>query len=76
MTNCKKTVVYIGLKDIENNGVSDWLDKESMQFVPRSLPPQARKFYSIDKLFLAIKREFKRLYEGGFKCCQMKRKRL
>ena len=30
MTNYKKTMVYIGLQDIKNNGVSDWLKKEHM----------------------------------------------
>ena len=39
MTNCMKTVVYKGLQDIENRGVSDWLKKENTQLVARSLAP-------------------------------------
>ena len=73
MTNCMKNVVYIGLQNIKNNGVSDLLEKESTRLVARSLAPQARKLQSIDELFLGTKRGFKRLYEGGFKCFQIKR---
>ena len=56
MTNCKKALAYIALKDIERNGVSDCLEKESTPLVSRSLAPQARKLHSIDELFLAAKR--------------------
>ena len=56
MTNCKKNIVYEGLADIESNGVSDWLEKESTRLVARSLAPQAKKLQSIDELFLASKR--------------------
>ena len=48
MTNRKKTVVYIGLQDIENNGFSDWLEKESTHLVTRSLASQTRKLQFID----------------------------
>ena len=45
----------------------------STRLVVHSLAPQTRKLQPIDKLFLAKNRGFKRLYEGGFKRCQMKR---
>ena len=51
-----KTMVYIGSQDIKNNGISDWLKKESMQLVVHSLLLQVRKLPTIDKLFL-VKRE-------------------
>ena len=56
-----KTVVYIGLENIKSNGVSDWLEKERTRLVTRLLAPQARKLQSMDELFLATNREFKRL---------------
>ena len=59
MTKCIKNVVYIGLEDIKNNGVSDSLKKEST----RLFAPQAKKLQSIDELFLAAKRGIKGLYE-------------
>ena len=59
MTNCKKALAYIALKDIERNGVSDCLEKESTPLVSRSLAPQARKLHSIDELFLAAKRRLR-----------------
>ena len=71
MTNFKKTVVYIILEDIESNGASDRLEKASTRLVVHSLAPQARKFQSIDKLFLATKKWFKRLYKGGFDRCHL-----
>ena len=51
MTNCKKIVVYIALKDIGSYGVSDWLEKESTELVLRSLAPRARKLQLIDEPF-------------------------
>ena len=73
--SCKQflTTVYIGLKDIESNDISDWLENESMQLVVHSLVLQARKLWSMDQLFLVTERGFKRLYKGDFECCQMKR---
>ena len=62
MTNFKKT--WFLLEDIESNGDSDWLEKASTRLIARLLAPQARKFQSIDELFLATKRWFKRLYGG------------
>ena len=41
-------VVYRELEDIQSNGASDWLEKESTRLVARSLAPQARKFQSIN----------------------------
>ena len=73
MTNYKKTVVYIVLEDIESDAAPDWLKKESTRLVTRSLGSQARKSLSMDKLFLATKKGFKKLYEVGFKRWQMKR---
>ena len=64
MTNFKKTMFYIVLKDIKSNSSSDWLEKTSMQLVAHSLELQVRKLQSIDKLFLVTQRWFKRLYEG------------
>ena len=67
MTNFKKIVIYIILIDIKSNGASDLLEKASMQLVVHSLAPQARKIQSIDKLFLATKKWFKRCYERDSK---------
>ena len=50
MTNCKKTVVYVALQDIESNDVSNLLEKESTQMVTRSLAPQARRLQSMVEL--------------------------
>ena len=61
------------MEDIESKSISDWLKKESTQLVTRSLAPQARELQSIDELFLATKKGLKRLYEGGFERCQIKR---
>ena len=63
----------IVLEDIESNDASNWFEKASTRLVTHSLALQARKLQSMDKLFLATKRGFKRLYEGGFVRCQMKR---
>ena len=72
MTNCKKTVVQIGLQDIDINGASDWFKKDSTRLVVGSHAPQARKLQFLDELLLTTKRLFKRLYEGGFEHCQKK----
>ena len=55
------------MEDIESNDASDWLEKASTRLVSHSLASQgkARKLQSIDELFQATKRGFKRLYEGG-----------
>ena len=45
MINYMKTMVYVGLQDIENNGLSDWLKKKEHAIgwmVARLLAPQAR----------------------------------
>ena len=62
MTNCIETMVYIGLQDIENNGVSDWSKKKSIRLVAFTCAA-TRKLQSINEHFLATKRGFKRLYK-------------
>ena len=54
--DCKKTMVYIILEDIESNSASDWLQKASLQLVTHSLAPQARMLQSIDELFLVTRK--------------------
>ena len=54
MKNYMESVV-IELEDIENNGASDWLTKESTRLVACSLAPQARKLQFINKLLSSDK---------------------
>ena len=42
-----KNVIYMGLEDIKNNGISDWLKKESTQLVASHVP-----MISFDKSWL------------------------
>ena len=51
------------LSNIESNGISDLLKKESTRLVAHLLAPQARKFECINEFFLATKSGFKRFYE-------------
>ena len=65
-------MVYIGLQDIENNGIFDWLASKITMSLEREhaiVFTHLRCKKTSDKLFLVTKRGLKRLYKGGFEHC-------